>query len=206
MLGLALSRKDFPMKKLILAGLAMALAATPAFAALKPGDTAPDFSAKGSLGGKDFSFNLKAALAKGPVVVYFYPSAYTGGCDAEAHAFAEDADKFAAAGAQIIGVSADSLERLKVFSADPEFCAGKFPIASDAQTTIAASYNLNVSPPRAGAKDVRGQEIGHGFIERVTFVVGRDGKILATMSSAADKLSPQDHVDKSLAMVQSLKK
>jgi peroxiredoxin len=194
------------MKQHILVGLMVALAATPAFAALKPGDTAPDFTAKGSLGGKDFTFNLKNALSKGPVVVYFYPSAYTGGCDAEAHAFAESADKFAAAGAQIIGVSADSLERLHVFSADPEFCAGKFPIASDAQTTIAASYNLKVTPPRAGAKDVRGQEIGHGFIERVTFVVGKDGKVLSTMSSADDKLSPVDHVDKSLALVQSLKK
>jgi peroxiredoxin len=194
------------MKQLILAGLIAACAATPAFAALKPGDTAPDFTAKGSLGGKDFTFNLKSAIAKGPVVVYFYPSAYTGGCDAEAHAFAESADKFAAAGAQIIGVYADSLERLHVFSADPEFCAGKFPIASDAQTTIAASYNLKVTPPRAGAKDVRGNEIGHGFIERVTFVVGRDGKVVSTMSSAADGLSPVDHVDKSLALVQGLKK
>ncbi len=194
------------MKKLILAGLVAACAATPAMAALKAGDTAPDFSAKGSLGGKDFSFNLKSALTKGPVVVYFYPSAYTGGCDAEAHAFAENADKFAAAGAQIIGVSADSLERLHVFSADPEFCAGKFPIASDADTKIAATYNLKVTPPRAGAKDVRGNEIGHGFIERVTFVVGRDGKIVSTMSSADDKLSPVDHVDKSLALVQGLKK
>jgi len=194
------------MKQLILAGLVAALAATPAFAALKPGDAAPDFTAAGSLGGKEFTFNLKSALMKGPVVVYFYPSAYTGGCDAEAHAFAESADKFAAAGAQIIGVSADSLERLHVFSADPEFCAGKFPIASDAQTTIAASYNLKVTPPRAGAKDVRGNEIGHGFIERVTFVVGKDGKVVSTMSSADDKLSPVDHVDKSLALVQGLKK
>ncbi len=194
------------MKKLIVAGLALALAATPAFAALKAGDTAPDFSAKGSLGGKDFNFNLKAAIAKGPVVVYFYPSAYTGGCDAEAHAFAENADKFAAAGAQIIGVSADSVERLHVFSADPEFCAGKFPIASDADTKIAASYNLKVSPPRAGMKDVRGNEIGHGFIERVTFIVGRDGKVLQTLSQADDKLGPVDLVDHSLTFVQGLKK
>jgi peroxiredoxin len=200
-----------PMKKLMIAALLTACAAgpaftTPAWAALKPGDAAPDFTAKGSLGGKEFTFSLKDALKKGPVVVYFYPSAYTGGCDAEAHAFAEDADKFAAAGAQIVGVSADSLDRLKVFSADPEFCAGKFPIASDADTKIAATYNLKVTPPRAGAKDVRGNEIGHGFIERVTFVVGRDGKVLATMSSADDHLSPVDHVDKSLALVQGLKK
>jgi thioredoxin-dependent peroxiredoxin len=199
------------MKKLILAGLVAACAVTPAlttpvWAALKPGGAAPDFTAKGSLGGKDFNFNLKDALKKGPVVVYFYPSAYTGGCDAEAHAFAENADKFAAAGAQIIGVSADSLDRLKVFSADPDFCAGKFPIASDAETTIAASYNLKVTPGRPGAKDVKGNEIGHGFIERVTFIVGKDGKILSTLSQADDKLSPVDLVDHSLAFVQGLKK
>ena len=194
------------MKRLIVAALLSSVIALPAVAALKQGEKAPDFSAQASLAGKEFHFSLKDALKKGPVVVYFYPSAYTGGCDAEAHAFAEDADKFAAAGAQIVGVSADSLDRLKVFSADPEFCASKFPIASDADTKIAATYNLKVTPPRAGAKDVRGNEIGHGFIERVTFVVGRDGKVLSTMSSADDHLSPVDHVDKSLALVQSLKK
>jgi len=192
------------MKKLILAGLVAACAITPAFAALKPGDAAPDFTAKGSLGGKDFNFNLKDALKKGPVVVYFYPSAYTGGCDAEAHAFAENADKFAAAGAQIIGVSADSLDRLKVFSADPDFCAGKFPIASDESLAIAKSYDLKTSPGKEGQKDVRGVEIGHGFIERITFVVGKDHKIVAVMSSTEDKISPDQHVDKSLAIVQKL--
>src|SRR5271168_3350740 len=107
------------MKKLIL-GLALALAfIAPAFAALKVGDTAPDFSAKASLGGKEFTFSLKDALKKGPAVVYFYPSAYTGGCDLEAHTFAESSDKFAAAGASIIGVSADNMERLNQFAADP---------------------------------------------------------------------------------------
>ena len=129
------------MKKLLL-GLALAGLAFPAAAALKPGDTAPDFTANGSLGGKPFTFHLKDALKKGPVVVYFYPSAYTGGCDLEAHTFAEQKEKFDAAGASIIGVSADSLDRLNQFSADPKFCAGKFPIASDADTKIAASYDL----------------------------------------------------------------
>src|ERR1700676_1109011 len=101
------------MKKLILGLAAATLFTAPAFAALKVGDTAPDFTAAGSLGGKDFTFSLKSALKKGPVVVYFYPSAYTGGCDLEAHTFAENADKFTAAGANIIGVSADDLGRLK---------------------------------------------------------------------------------------------
>jgi len=194
------------MKKLILAGLIAAACATPAFAALTAGDAATDFTLKGSLGGKDFTFNLKSALAKGPVVVYFFPSAYTGGCDAEAHAFAEDADKFTAAGASIIGVSGDQLERLHTFSADPAFCAGKFPVASDADGKIATSFKLNVGKAREGAKDNKGQELNHVLIERVTYVLGRDGKVLATMSSAQDKLSPVEHVEKSLAMVASLKK
>ena len=194
------------MKKQLVIGLLAAFCATtyalsPALAALKVGDTAPDFTAAGSLGGKDFSFHLKDALNKGPVVVYFYPSAYTGGCDLEAHTFAEQADKFASAGATIIGVSADDLGRLKQFSADPKFCAGKFPIASDADTKIAQTYDLVVTPPRAGAKDVNQVEINHAFIERVTFVIGKDGKVLATLSSKSDGLSPDQHVDKSLAIV-----
>jgi peroxiredoxin len=162
---------------------------------------APDFAATASLGGKEFNFKLNEALKKGPAVVYFYPSAYTGGCDLEAHTFAEEKEKFDAAGASIIGVSADDLGRLKQFSADPNFCAGKFPIASDADTKIAASYALNVTPPRAGAKDVNKVEINHAFIERVTFVIGKDGKILATLSSKDDGLSPDQHVEKSLAVI-----
>jgi thioredoxin-dependent peroxiredoxin len=189
------------MKKHLVLGLLAAFSATPALAALKPGDMAPDFTAQGSLGGAPFTFHLKDALKKGPVVVYFYPSAYTGGCDLEAHTFADQSDKFTSAGATIIGVSADDLGRLKQFSADPKFCAGKFPIASDADTKIAQSYALNVTPPRAGAKDVNQTEINHAFIERVTYVVGKDGKILAVMSSKADGLSPDQHVDKSLAII-----
>jgi peroxiredoxin Q/BCP len=193
------------MKKHLVLGLLAAFSATPAFAALKVGDTAPDFTARASLGGKEFDFSLNDALKKGPAVVYFYPSAYTGGCDLEAHTFAENADKFKAAGANIIGVSADNMERLNTFAADPNFCAGKFPIASDESLKIATSYNLSTTPPREGAKDVRGVEIGHGFIERVTYVIGKDHKIIAVMSSKADGLSPDQHVDKSLAIVASAK-
>ena len=193
------------MKKHLVLGLLATLCASPAFAALKVGDMAPDFSAKASLGGKEFTFSLKDALKKGPAVVYFYPSAYTGGCDLEAHTFAEQSAKFTAAGASIIGVSADNMERLNQFAADPAFCAGKFPIASDESLTVAKSYNLSTTPPREGAKDVRGVEIGHGFIERVTYVIGKDHKIMAVMSSKEDKLSPDQHVDKSLAIVASAK-
>lgn len=193
------------MKKDMFFGLAITAAlCTPAFAALKMGERAPDFSARASLAGKQFSFSLRSALKKGPVVVYFYPSAYTGGCDAEAHAFAQNKDQFTSAGATIIGVSEDSIERLDQFSADPDYCAGRFPVASDPGGKIAASYDLTVSAGKPGMKDVRGADIGHDFIERETFVIGKDGKIVATFSSKEDHLTPDAHVTKSLEAVQHL--
>lgn len=184
--------------------IAGSLMAPSVFAALNQGTAAPAFSATASKDGKAFEISLADALKKGPVVVYFFPSAYTGGCDIEAHAFATEAAKFEAAGATIIGVSADSIKRLNVFSADPNFCAGKFPIASDPEGKIAASYDLKMSPAEAGAKDVRGDVIDHGFISRTTFVIGRDGKIAAVFSSEADHLHPQEHVARSLAIVEQL--
>src|SRR6185437_13114614 len=126
----------------------MSLIGLPLLAALKTGERAPDFSAPASLAGKDFTFSLKDALKKGPVVVYFYPSAYTRGCDLEAHTFATEKDKFDAAGATIIGVSADSVTRLKQFSADPNYCAGKFPVVSDADLKISGTYNLTAAKAR----------------------------------------------------------
>jgi peroxiredoxin len=186
-------------------GLALSLlVALPVLAALKVGDKAPDFSARASLAGKEFNFSLQDALKKGPVVVYFYPSAFTKGCDLEAHTFAQMKDKFDAAGATIIGVSADSIARLDQFSADPEYCAGKFPVASDANREIATSYNLSSTAVKPGQADVRGVTIDHDFIERATFVIGKDHKIIATLSSKEDNLSPDAHVEKSLAIVQQL--
>ncbi|MGD0966115.1 MAG: peroxiredoxin [Candidatus Acidiferrales bacterium] len=190
--------------KRLLWGTAFALTALPVWAALKVGDKAPDFSARASVAGKEFNFSLTDALKKGPVVVYFYPSAYTKGCDLEAHTFAEQKDKFDAASATIIGVSGDSVARLDQFSADPDYCAGKFPVASDATGKIAASYNLTTAAPKPDAKDVRGVAIDHAFIERETFVIGKDHKIIATFSSKDDNLSPDQHVTKSLAIVQQL--
>jgi peroxiredoxin len=181
-----------------------ALISLPVLAALKQGEHAPDFSARASLAGKEFNFSLQDSLKKGPAVVYFYPSAYTRGCDLEAHTFAEQKDKFDAAGATIIGVSADSIARLNQFSADPEYCAGKVPVASDADRKIAESYNLTATAVKAGMKDVRGTEIDHDLIERVTFVIGKDHKIIATLSSADDKLSPDQHVAKALEIVQKI--
>lgn len=184
--------------------IAAMLLATPGFAALKPGATAPDFTATASQAGKDFTFALKDALKKGPVVVYFYPAAYTGGCDLEAHTFATEKAKFEAAGATIIGVSADSIQRLNAFSSDPDFCAGKFPVASDADGKIAASYDLKLIPPQSGLTDVRGQTITHGFIPRTTFVIARDGKVVSALSSDEDHIKPDEHVTRALAMVQQM--
>jgi peroxiredoxin len=192
------------MKSLLLTVLALSLVGVPLMAALKVGDTAPNFTAKASLAGKEFSFTLNDALAKGPVVVYFYPSAFTGGCNIEAHTFAENKEKFDAAGASIIGVSQDSIDRLNAFSADPEYCGGKIPVASDPGGAIAKSYNLTAASGRPGQKDTRGEAINHDFTERTTFVVTPDHKVVAAFSSNDDKISPADHVTKSLATVQQL--
>lgn len=180
------------------------LLALPAFAALQPGAEAPHFTARASLDGEAFTFSLKQALGDGPVVLYFFPSAFTHGCDIEAHTFAVNKAEFEAAGATIIGVSADSIQRLNQFSADPDFCAGKFPVASDPEGEIAARYGLEVIPPQEGATDVRGVPIEHGFIPRTTFVINNEGKIVATFSSSADDLTPRQHVLKSLAIVREL--
>ena len=179
------------------------LLATPALAALKAGDPAPSFAAPASLAGKEFQFSLDEALKKGPVVVYFYPSAYTGGCNIEAHTFAENKDKFAAVGATIIGVSHDSIARLNDFSADPEYCAGKVAVASDADGAIAKSFDLSAKTAPA-FNDTKGNPVDHLLIERTTFVVTPDHKIAATLSSAADKITPAQHVEKSLDVVKQL--
>jgi peroxiredoxin len=170
--------------------LAIGLSAPLAHAALAGGDAAPDFRAPASLAGKAFDYSLSAALARGPVVVYFYPSAYTGGCNLEAHTFATYIDAFAAAGASVVGVSLDDIGRLNRFSADPDFCAGRLAVASDADGRIARAWGVGVRDGAPGRKDTRGDAIEHGFAQRSTFVVGRDGRVAA----AFDGLSPVDNV------------
>ncbi|MDR2213206.1 MAG: peroxiredoxin [Pseudomonadales bacterium] len=188
------------MKKMLLSVLVAGAFATSAHAALEAGADAPDFTAPASLNGSEFTYSLKESLAKGPTVVYFYPSAYTQGCNIQAHTFAINMDKFEAAGASVVGVSLDSIERLNDFSADPLYCAGELPVASDADGSIAAAYQLQVREVRAGAADVRGVEINHGFAERTTFVVTPDGKIAGTVGG----VSPEENVEQSLALIQSL--
>ena len=188
------------LKPLSLALLALVLHAPVTQAALATGDSAPTFDAPASLNGKAFTYSLKDALKHGPVVVYFYPSAYTGGCNLEAHTFAVQHEKFLAAGATIVGVSLDDIGRLNTFSADPEYCGGKIAVASDPDGRIARAYALAVRDASPGRKDTRGVQIEHGFAERSTFVVTPDGRVAATF----DGLSPVENVEHALAAVQRL--
>jgi peroxiredoxin Q/BCP len=188
------------MKRIVVAGLLSTVIPLAALAALKADDTAPVFTTQASLAGKTFQYSLADALKKGTVVVYFFPSAFTQGCNIEAHTFATNIDKFTAAGATVIGVSLDNIQRLNDFSADPDYCASKLPVASDADGKIAKSYELQVRDAVAGFKDTRGVEIGHGFAERTTFVVTSNGKIAATIGG----MKPDDNVDHALEVVQQL--
>jgi len=180
------------MKTKALGLLLLGVLTLPAYAALQAGAAAPDFVAQASLAGKAFTYSLKDARAKGPVVVYFYPSAYTGGCNLQAHTFAANIDKFTAAGATVVGVSLDSIQRLNDFSADP--------VASDVGGSIAKSFDLMVKDGAPGMKDSRGVAIDHGFAERTTFIVSPAGKVLATVGGIA----PDANVQKALEVVQQL--
>ena len=135
--------------------------ATPSFAALKVGDTAPDFQLQAAKNGTVSTFSLKAALKKGPVVVYFYPKAFTSGCSLEAHDFSEAMPQFTRKHVTVIGVSADQIGVLKDFS--KKDCAGKFPVAADPDMVAAIQYDAKIPfTPMAN---------------RISYVVGRDGKI-----------------------------
>nr|WP_323119913.1 peroxiredoxin [Burkholderia alba] len=167
---------------------------------MQAGDTAPDFSLPASLAGRPFDYALKDALRAGAVVIYFYPSAFTSGCNTQAHGFARDLDQFTAAGASVIGISLDSIERLNAFSADPQYCAGKIPVASDAHGQVARAFGLPVEAMPPGKTDTRGEPIDHDKVPRTTFVVGADGKVAATLAG----LSAAEHVEHALAWVQHL--
>ena len=177
--------------KRVLAGLLLSAAlAAPAYAALKPGAAAPDFTLTAALAGKDFSFNLKDALKKGPVVLYFFPAAFTAGCTAEAHAFAEATDDFKKQGATLIGVTAGNVDQLADFSAKK--CAGKFPVAA-ASAKMKADYDVDLKKPDGTST---------GVTNRTTYVIAPNGKIAMVYSA----MQPNEHVSNSLAALQSLKK
>lgn len=187
-------------RRFLFIGLFLTALVQSAGAALKEGNVAPVFKAQASLAGKSFTFSLQDALKKGPVVVYFYPAAFTEGCNIQAHEFAIHHDDFVAAKASVIGVSLDSITRLNEFSADPDYCGGKVPVASDVDGEIAKAYDLTVKVVKGRIKDTRGVEIDHGFAERTTFVVTSDGRVAATIGGVA----PAQNVEKALATVRQL--
>ena len=173
------------MRKLLIA-LAVASLAAPAGAALKVGDKAPDFTTNGAVGGKEFKIHLAQQLKKGPVVLYFFPKAFTSGCTAEAHAFSESIGEFKKAGAQVIGMSADDLKTLHDFSAKE--CRSAFPVATATPATQKAYDVAWAAHP--------------GITTRTSYVIGRNGKIVMVH----DDLDFSKHVEKTLAAVKALKK
>ena len=173
------------MRKLLFAIIAAGLAATPAIAALKVGAKAPDFTTTGAVGGKAFKLHLAAQLKKGPVVLYFFPKAFTSGCTAEAHAFSESIGAYKKAGAQVIGMSADNLDTLKDFSVKE--CRNAFPVAT-------------ASPATQKAYDVA-WAAHPGLTTRTSYVIDRHGKI----AMVHDDLDFSQHVAKTLAAVKALK-
>ncbi|ACK52037.1 alkyl hydroperoxide reductase/ Thiol specific antioxidant/ Mal allergen [Methylocella silvestris BL2] len=162
------------------------LFATPVFAALKAGDSAPGFTAKAAVGGKDFTFSLFEALGKGPVVLYFYPKSFTRGCTIEAHDFAEAAESFAEAGATLIGMSKDTIETQRKFST--EECRDKFPVAADPDLAVIRSYDAVRTAPTASGETVS---------DRISYVIDPDGKIIYAYSDSA----PEKHIENTLAVV-----
>lgn len=172
--------------KSFLFGICCVLAASSAHAALKPGDPAPDFSVSAALGGKDFQFSLSEALKKGPVVLYFYPKSFTRGCTIEAHEFAEGHDKFAAAGASLIGVSGDPIEVQREFSTKE--CADKFPIGSDPNFSVINAYDAKRLKPSAS---------GDTVADRISYVILPDGKVAFALVDT----NPIKHVESTLEFV-----
>src|SRR6476661_592924 len=153
-----------------------------ALAALPEGAKAPDFTTQASLAGKAFKFSLADALKKGPVVLYFYPAAFTPGCTVEAHEFAEATDKFKALGATVIGVSPDPIEKLNKFSVSE--CRNKFAVASDADGSVMKNYDavLPVKPD---------------YANRTSYVIAPTGEIIYSYTD----LKPDAHVENTMAAV-----
>lgn len=157
----------------------------PARAALDIGDAVPKFTAPAALAGKPFTYSLAGALANGPVVVYFFPAAFSSGCSIEAHAFAEAIGEFSALGATVIGVSTDDLETLTKFSS--QACQGKFPVASDENKTISKSFDALM-------------QTRPDYANRISYVIAPNGSVASYYQS----LNPFKHVEKMLAAVRDL--
>ncbi len=154
-----------------------------ALAALKVGAATPDFSTDAALGGAVFKFSLAQALKKGPVVLYFFPKAFTSGCTVEAHNFAEATPQFNALGATVVGISNDDIDTLKKFSI--EACRNQFAVAADAGARIMKMYDATLWALPSTA-------------DRISYVIGPDSKVLYVFSS----LNPDQHVENTLQAVQ----
>ena len=174
------------MRKLLIALAGAAFIATPAYAALPTGTPAPNLVTTGAVGGKPFKLNLKQQLRKGPVVLYFFPKAFTEGCTLEARAFSEAMPEFRKAGAQVIGMSTDDLPTLQKFSV--EACRSAFPVATATPATVKA-YDVEFKKRP-------------GLTDRTTYVIDRRGRITFVHSD----LNYSEHVQKSLAAVKALKR
>lgn len=165
--------------------LSLLISTAPAFAALSPGATAPDFSTQGALAGKPFSFSLKQALKKGPVVLYFYPKSFTTGCTIEAHDFAEATPEFNKLGATVIGMSGDDIDTLKRFST--EECRNKFAVAA-ASPEVIKSYDVTL--PVMSSRS-----------NRTSYVIAPNGKIVFAYTA----MNPEGHVSGTLDAVKKWK-
>jgi peroxiredoxin len=173
--------------RLVVAVLAALTSALPAQAALDIGDRAPDFTASAALGGKVYRYSLADALKKGPVVVYFFPAAYSEGCSAEAHYFAEAMPEFQSLGATVLGVSGDDIDTLSKFSV--QACQSRFPVASDERQDVMKSYDAVL-------------ETRPEFANRISYVIAPDGSIVYHYIS----LNPTKHVEKMLGALKAMKK
>jgi peroxiredoxin len=156
----------------------------PACAALDIGDAAPDFTTPAALGGKVYQFSLADSLKKGPVVLYFFPAAFSEGCSIEAHEFAEASAQFAALGASVVGVSADDIDTLSKFSV--QACQSKFPVASDTKQVVMKSFDavMHTRPE---------------YANRISYVIAPNGVIVYHYMS----LNPTRHVERMLAALRS---
>jgi thioredoxin-dependent peroxiredoxin len=171
------------MKRLMILALGSAVLAAPLYAALTEGVSAPVFTTQATLAGKPFTFSLADALKSGPVVLYFYPAAFTPGCTVEAHNFAEATEKFKALGATVIGVSHDNIDTLNKFSVSE--CRNKFAVAADPDQSITKQYDavLAVKPE---------------YANRTSYVIAPNGKIIYEYTA----MNPDKHVENTMAAVE----
>ena len=168
----------------------LALVAGSAHATLPKGAKAPEFVTNGALAGKPMTFDLQKALKKGPVVLYFFPAAFTPGCNIEAETFAEAMPKFKAAGATVIGVTAGNTDQLADFSSKK--CAGQFPVAA-VSPKMKADYDVDLKKPDGTST---------GVTSRTTYVIAPNGKIVLVYSA----MKPEEHISNNLAAIEGLKK